>query len=49
MRPRDSGNTPNHCFRCPDPLWKAAKGKAAERGEPLSAVLTRALERYVKR
>jgi hypothetical protein len=49
MTPRGSGLTPNHCFRCPDPLWDAAKARAAERGEPLSAVLTRALERYVKR
>lgn len=35
--------------RVPDDLWTAAKGKAAERGETVSDVLRRALERYVKR
>lgn len=41
--------TPLHSFRCPDPLWEAAKAKAAEREENLSDVLRSALERYVKR
>jgi negative regulator of replication initiation len=32
----------------PDELWNAAKAKADERGETVSDVLRRALERYVK-
>jgi hypothetical protein len=35
--------------RVPDPLWSAAKTKAEERGESVSEVIRRALERYVKR
>jgi predicted DNA binding CopG/RHH family protein len=35
--------------RVPDPLWEAVKAKAADRGETVTAVLIRALERYVKR
>ncbi len=49
MTPRGDGKTPLHSFRVRDELWEKAKAKAAEKGEPLSAVLTRALERYVKR
>jgi len=35
--------------RLPDELWNAAKEKAAERGESVSDVIRRSLERYVKR
>jgi hypothetical protein len=49
VTPRGEGNTPNHCFRCPDPLWEAAKIKAAENGETLTAALVKFLEGYVKR
>ncbi len=41
--------TPNHTVRIAAPLWDAAKAKAAERGETVTDVLVRALERYVKR
>lgn len=40
--------TPLRNVRVPDDLWQAAMAKAAERGETLSDVLRRALERYVK-
>ena len=33
--------------RVPDDLWRAAQTKADERGEYLSEVIRRALERYV--
>ena len=33
--------------RVPDELWKAAQTKADKRGEYLSEVIRRALERYV--
>jgi len=35
--------------RVPDDLWAAAKAKADERGEVLSEVIRKALERYVRR
>lgn len=35
--------------RVPDALWKAAQTKADERGEVLSEVIRRALERYARR
>ncbi len=41
--------TPMHSFRCPDELWEAAKKKADEKGETLTEVLRKSLERYVKR
>lgn len=34
--------------RVPDDLWTAAQAKADERGEYLSEVIRRALERYVR-
>jgi hypothetical protein len=34
--------------RVPDELWDAAKAKATERGETVSAVIRRALTRYVR-
>ena len=36
-------------FKVHDDLWTAARAKAAERGETVSDVIRRALERYVKR
>ncbi len=41
--------TPARSVRVGAPLWDAAKAKAAERGETVTDVLVRALERYVKR
>jgi hypothetical protein len=41
-------HTPPRSVRVPDALWLAAKAKAVERGETVTDVLTRALERYVK-
>ena len=35
--------------RVPDDLWAAALAKADERGEVLSEVIRKALERYVRR
>ena len=40
---------PLRAIRVPDDLWKAAQAKARERGEPVSEVIRRALQRYVKR
>lgn len=40
--------TPQHTIRVPDELWAAAKAKATERGESVSDIVRRALERYVK-
>jgi len=40
---------PARAVRIEDELWNAAKTKAAERGESVSDVIRRALERYVKR
>jgi len=44
-----SSQTPVKCFRIPAKLYLAAQAKAAERGETVSDVVRRALERYVKR
>lgn len=41
--------TPQRTIRVPDDLWAAAKAKADERGETVTDVLVRALQRYVKR
>jgi hypothetical protein len=40
--------TPMRSFRISKELYEAAKAKAAERGESLSDVVRRALERYVR-
>jgi hypothetical protein len=42
-------HTKPRSVRVPDPLWQAAKDKAAERGETVTDVVVKALERYVKR
>lgn len=41
--------TPIKCFRIPAELYEAAQVKAAERGESVSEVVRKSLERYVKR
>jgi len=46
-RPR-TGVTPNRTLRV-GPVWDAAAAIAAERGETITSVITRALERYVVR
>lgn len=40
--------TPSRAVRVPDELWEAAKRVAADRGETVTAVIIRALERYVR-
>ncbi len=41
--------TPLGSFRIPDSVNDAAKARAAEKGETMTDVVRRALERYVKR
>lgn len=41
--------TPRRTIRVPDALWDAAAVKAAEQGTDVSAVIRKALERYVRR
>lgn len=41
--------TPQRTVRVPDDVWAAAKAKAEERGDTLSDVIRRALQRYVSR
>lgn len=41
--------TPIRSVRVGDPLWQAAKLAAEQRGETVTDVVVRALERYVKR
>lgn len=41
--------TPMRSFRIPDDVYRAAQEKAAAKGESVSDVVRRALERYVKR
>lgn len=41
--------TPRRTIRIPDDLWDAAVAKAEERGESVSDVIRKALERYVRR
>ena len=40
--------TPLRSLRISDGLWQAAQAKAAERGESVTDVVRRALERYVR-
>ena len=39
--------TPRRTVRVPDGLWRAAKASAEARGDTLTLVIRRALERYV--
>lgn len=41
-------DNPARSVRVPDDLWQAAKSRASERGETVSAAIIRALERYVR-
>ena len=41
--------TPLRSFRIPDEVYRAAQEKARERGESVSDVVRKALERYAKR
>lgn len=41
-------DNPARSVRVPDALWQAAKDRSAERGETVSAVIVRALERYTR-
>jgi len=41
--------TPLRSMRVEEALWAAALAKSQERGETVSDVIRRALERYVKR
>ena len=45
---RTPGRTPARSVRVPDELWNAAKARADQRGEDVSAVIIRALRRYVE-
>lgn len=40
---------PARAVRVEDELWQAAQDRAAERGETVSDVIRRALQRYVRR
>lgn len=40
--------TQHRSVRVPDELWRAAKRAAADRGETVTAVIIRALTRYVR-
>lgn len=48
MSPNTPG-TPRRTIRVPDALWTAALAKAEEQGTDVSAVIRKALERFVKR
>ena len=41
--------TPLRAVRVADGLWHATQDKAADRGETVSDVIRRALEKYVKK
>ena len=41
--------TPRRSIRVPDDLWNAAAKKASAEGTDVSAVIRKALERYVRR
>lgn len=45
--PHRQGETPIRSVRVPDDLWIAAQRVAADRGDSLTAVIVRALRRYV--
>lgn len=41
-------DNPARAIRIPDALWEAAKKRAEEKGETVSEVVRRALERYAR-
>lgn len=49
MTPAKPTHTPRRSIRIGEALWHEAQAKAAERGETVTDVIVRALERYVKR
>lgn len=49
LSPGNPNHTPLKSFRIPAALYEAAQAKAEERGETVTDVVRRALERYVKR
>lgn len=49
MTPAKPTHTPRRSIRISEALWVAAQEKATERGETVTDVVVRALERYVKR
>jgi predicted DNA binding CopG/RHH family protein len=49
IQPRTRPGETARAVRVPDDLWKAAKTKAAERGETVSDVIRQALKNYVAR
>ena len=46
--PTGEGETPIRTVRVSDELWEAAKRVASDRGETVTDVILRALERYVR-
>ena len=46
--PPNQPATPNRTIRVPDEVWEAARRVAQDRGETLTAVIVRALVRYVR-
>lgn len=40
--------TPNRTMRIPDEVWHEARRIAADRGETVTDVVTRALRRYIR-
>lgn len=49
VRVPNQPRTPLKSFRIPEELYRAAQVRAAERGESVSEVVRKALERYVRR
>lgn len=49
MTPARPTHTPPRSIRIEEGLWQAVKAKADERGETVTSVIVKALERYVKR
>lgn len=48
MAPAKPTHTPRRSIRISEALWVAVQEKAAERGETVTDVIVRNLERYVK-
>lgn len=49
MEIADSPETPRRTIRIPNKTWNAAKATAKRKGDTLSEVVRKSLERYVKR
>lgn len=48
MATTDSGNTPVRSVRVPDERWEAARRIADERGETMTELVNRLLEREIR-